>query len=345
MGAYYASFYRRMGLLSTDCPVQNAYLYSDSDQRTIVTGERLAQGIDSSCAPTVHHLPQGQRDSLIHTLGANPPFLKADPVRSLAALQGAVPDPAQLLVTQASAFATLASILACPSSAAPSCVPVTSLPFQEVTESSTGLARLDGPVATGKTLAEILVLEYADGMAAPGWGNATPQSIDSAMPLYVANYAAQVRPSYLAQAQASNLLWHISQTLAQFVDGQQRLSAAYAPPASSRFVLVVAHDTNLAALAGILNLHWNLGSGYQPDDTPPAGSLAFEIYQAPASQPTVSLFYQVQTLDQMRNLTPASQEQPLRVPVPVPGCADPCALAAFQTLIAQRVDQAFIIHD
>jgi 4-phytase/acid phosphatase len=345
MGEYYGSFYRRMGLLSADCPVQNVYLYSDSDERTIVTGERLAQGINSSCAPALHHLPQGQRDSLIHTLGANPPFLKADPVKSLAALQGAVPNPAQLLVTQAPAFATLAAILSCPSSTAPSCVPVTSLPFQEVTESNTGLARLDGPVATGKTLAEIFVFEYADGMTAPGWGRATPQSIDSAMPLYVANYAAQVRPSYLAQAQASNFLSHISQTLAQFADGQQRLSAAYAPPASSRFVLIVAHDTNLSALAGVLNLHWNLGSDYQPDDTPPAGSLAFEIYQAPASQPTVSLFYQVQTLDQMRSLTPTSQVQPLRVSVPIPGCADPCSLAAFQMLVAQRVDPAFVIHD
>ena len=346
MGAYYASFYRRMGLLSADCPVQNAYLYADSDQRTIVTGQRIAQGMNSSCAPVVNHLPQGQRDSLIHTLGANPPFLKADPVRSLAALQAAVPNPAQLLVTQAPAFASLATMLACPSSSAPSCVPVTSLTFREVTENGTGLARLDGPLATGKTLAEIFVLEYADGIDAPGWGRATPQSIDSAMPLYVANYVTQVRPSYLAQAQASDLLWHISLTMAQFADGQQRLTATYAPPSSSRFVLIVAHDTNLAALAGVLNLHWNLGNGYQPDDTPPGGSLAFEIYQAPPSQPTISLYYQVQTLDQMRYLTPlTAQAPPVRVPVPIPGCADPCTLAAFQTLIAQQVDPNFIIHD
>ena len=223
---------------------------------------------------------------------------------------------------------------------------MTSLPFQEVTENGTGLARLDGPLATGKTLAEIFVFEYADGMDAPGRGRATPQSIDSAMPIYVANYVAQVRPSYLAQTQASNLLWHISLTLAQFADGQQRLTAAYAPPSSSRFVLIVAHDTNLAALAGVLNLHWNFGNDYQPDDTPPGGSLAFEIYQAPSAPPTISLYYQAQTLDQMRNLTPlTAQAPPLRVPVLIPGCADPCALAAFQTLIAQRVDPNFIIHD
>lgn len=346
MGAYYAFLYRRMGLLSADCPLQKAYLYTDSDQRTIVTGERIAQGMNSSCAPIVNHLPQGQRDSLIHTLGANPPFLRANAAQSLSALQAAVPNPAQLLVTQASAFSTLSTLLACPSSSAPSCVPVTSLPFREVTESDTGLARLDGPLAVGKNLAEIFVLEYADGMDAPAWGRATPQSIDAAMPLYVANYVTQVRPSYLAQTQASDLLWHISLTLAQFADGQQRLTAAYAPPASSKFVLIVAHDTNLSALAGILNLHWNFGNDYQPDDTPPGGSLAFEIYQAASAPPTISLYYQAQTLDQMRNLTPlTARTPPLRVPVAIPGCADPCALSTFQSLIAAQVDPNFIIHD
>ena len=57
MGAYYGSFYRRMGLISADCPVPKAYLYADSDQRTIVTGERIAQGMNNSCAPVVNHPP------------------------------------------------------------------------------------------------------------------------------------------------------------------------------------------------------------------------------------------------------------------------------------------------
>jgi len=348
MGQYYGAFYRGVGLLNATCPLQDVYLYSDSDERTVVTGQSIAQGLAGACAvPNLHHLPKGQRDSLIHALGPNPPFLKANPALSLGALQSAVPNPPQLLVSYAPAFSALATILGCPSSAAPSCTPVTSLRFREVTEdATTGLARLEGPMAQGKTLAEILTLEYADGMPAPGWGRATHDAIEGAMPLYTLSYLVEQRPPYLAKAQASNLLSHISQTLAQFADGQQRLSAPYAPPASSKFVLIVAHDTNLSALAGVLNLHWNFGTAYQPDDTPPGGALAFEVYQAPGAQPTISLFYQVQTLDQMRDLTPFTMnERPLRVFVPIPGCPDPCSLAAFQSLVASQLDPAFVIHD
>lgn len=345
MGAYYGDLYRRAGILGSSGPLNDVYLYTDSTSRTIVTGQELAAGMNGACAPALHHLSEGARDPLIHPLGPHPPFLKADPQRALEALRAAAPQPQNFLRTQAPAFAALAAILACPSRSAPSCLPVSSLIFKERTDSKTGLARLDGPLAAGQTLAETFLLEYSNGMDA-GWGRATPDRIERAMSLYVASYGVEARTRYLAQAQGSNLLWHMSQTLAQFADGHQRLSGAYAPPAASRLVIIVAHDTNLSEIGGILGLHWALGKAYQADDTPPAGSLAFEVSQAGTSLPTVALYYQVQTPDQARRLLSLTQgRRPLRVHVAIPGCADPCALATLQQLIAKNVDPAFVINE
>jgi 4-phytase/acid phosphatase len=345
MGAYYGDLYRRAGILGSSCPLDNVYLYTDSTSRTIVTGQELAAGMNGVCAPTLHHLSEGTRDPLIHTLGPHPPLLKVDPARALEALRVAAPQPQNFLRSQAPAFAALAAILACPSRSAPSCLPVRSLIFKERTDSKTGLARLDGPLAAGQSLAETFLLEYSNGMDA-GWSRATPDRIEMAMSLYVASYAVGARTRYLAQVQGSNLLWHMSQTLAQFADGRQRLSGAYAPPATSRFVMIVAHDTNLSEIGGMLGLHWAFGKVYQADDTPPAGSLAFEVSQAGTSLPTVAIYYQVQTPYQARRLLSLTQGRPpLRVRVAIPGCTDPCALATLQQLIAKDVDPAFVINE
>ena len=59
------------------------------------------------------------------------------------------------------------------------------------------------------------------------------------------------------------------------------------------------------------------------DDTPPGGALVFELWKkSETGEYAVRVFYEAQTLDQMRNATPLSlQNPPERVPVFVPGCS------------------------
>ncbi len=41
------------------------------------------------------------------------------------------------------------------------------------------------------------------------------------------------------------------------------------------------HDTQLGALGGILNAHWNPEGGIVPDDMPPGSGLVFDLVRGP----------------------------------------------------------------
>ncbi len=68
-----------------------------------------------------------------------------------------------------------------------------------------------------------------------------------------------------ARMGASNLLFHIERTLEQAVE-RRPVDDAVAP-VESKLVLIVGHDTNIAEVAALLRLHWNLDA--RKDDTPP----------------------------------------------------------------------------
>jgi 4-phytase/acid phosphatase len=105
---------------------------------------------------------------------------------------------------------------------------------------------------------------------------------------------------------------------------------------SDRLLILVGHDTNLTNISGAFGLSWLIDG--RRDDTPPGGALVFELWQNGAtSKYSVRLFYTAQTLDQMRNVTPLTLENPPeRVPVFVPGCSradGSCDWSAFQSLV------------
>jgi len=85
-------------------------------------------------------------------------------------------------------------------------------------------------------------------------------------------------------------------------------------PREAKLVIYVGHDTNLANIGAMLGVHWELKT-YLPDETPPAGAMAFELLRGTAAsqypgQYFVRMAYYSQTLDQMRNATLLSPKQP-----------------------------------
>jgi len=94
-------------------------------------------------------------------------------------------------------------------------------------------------------------------------------------------------------------------------------------PAASKLVVYVGHDTNLANIGGMLGLHWRLKT-YLPDETPPAGALAFELLRETSSgRYFVRMAYYSQTLEQMRRMARLDLANPPdRALVVLPGCAD-----------------------
>ncbi len=62
---------------------------------------------------------------------------------------------------------------------------------------------------------------------------------------------------------------------------QQAVTGKQVPGAlgelGDRAVILVGHDTNLANIAGMLNLNWLIDG--RRDDTPPGGALVFELWE------------------------------------------------------------------
>jgi len=183
------------------------------------------------------------------------------------------------------------------------------------------LVDLKSPLATAATMAENLLLEYTDGMAEVGWGRVDDHKLRELMQLHTASADLERRTNYIARAQSATMLGRILDSMQQAI--RQK-------------AILVGHDTNLANISGALDLSW-LFDGRR-DDTPPGGSLTFELWQNDTtSNYTIRLFYTAQTLDQMRSATPLSlATAPERVPVFIPGCSKAdvsCDWNVFQSVV------------
>jgi 4-phytase/acid phosphatase len=170
-------------------------------------------------------------------------------------------------------------------------------------------------------MSENLLLEDAEGMDAAnvGWGRVDIHKLRDLLQLHTANVDIAQRTNYVARAQASNMLAHILQSMEQASSARPVAGALTQP--GDRLLILAGHDTNIAAIAGALNLSWLIDG--RRDDTPPGGSLVFELWKNRGAEVySVHTFYEAQTLDQMRNAAPLSlATPPERVPVFVPSCS------------------------
>src|SRR5207248_391930 len=122
--------------------------------------------------------------------------------------------------------------------------------------------KLKGPVAIGSTMAEIFLLEFAEGLPVNqvAWGDAvSPMALGAMLPLHTLEFDLMERSPYLAARQGSNLAKAIVDALITDTDR--------VPGKSSKLVVFVGHDTNIANIGGLLGLDWALPT-YQPNQTP-----------------------------------------------------------------------------
>ncbi len=138
---------------------------------------------------------------------------------------------------------------------------------------------------------------------------------------------AFLRAPVVAQPQGSRLLTKLLLALQGQNDGQTGTA-----PENAKFVVYVGHDTNIANVAGLLQLSWRQPS-YQRDQTPPAGALIFERWTTGAGADRVYVYYTAQSLDDMRVL---EGDHPVSTFVHVPGCGGDgsCSLDQFAQLVA-----------
>jgi len=348
-GAYDRMGLASQGLLSASgCEdAARVTIHSDSDQRTRETGRALAAGLFPGCRLQVQALPEGTEDPLFHSLSAG--VGQADHGLAVSAIAGRIGDsPGNLTDAYRAKLAELDTILkTCGKPSVPE-AKRTSL-FEVPAKLAPGIGdravELKGPLSTASTLTENILLEYTEGMAASNvaWGCVDGAKLRSLLELHTAasDFAQRTKP--VARMQASNLLDHVRRALQQSAIGGPVAGSPSAPADVALYL--VGHDTNLANIAGLLDLTW-LADGRR-DDTPPGSVLIFELWKTLSAESySVRVYFSAQTLEQMRSASPLTLENPpQRIPLFIPGCSArdfTCPLPAFLKTVDEVIDKNYV---
>jgi len=345
-GAYDRAAWSAQGLLGASgcADAARVEIVADSDQRTRETGKALAEGMFPGCAVEVHAQAEGERDPLFHPLrdGHADPNPAAD---AAAIKKGMEAKERKLSESYRPQLEELDGILAgCGRTAVtnPKRISILDPPAEDADPmDGRGSDRHEhDPLSAASSMAETLLLEYAQGMkgADLGWGCLDENKLRAVMELHSAHAETADRMPQTARADASNLLNRILATLEQSAMDKPVAGAMGKP--GDRLLMIVGHDTNIDTVSALLNLLWTADGRH--DDTPPGAALVFELWRSVAGAYRLRVFYTAQTLDQMRNEQPLTLENPpQRVALAVPGCGQaerPCSLNAFLALARRRVD-------
>ena len=351
LGGWYREWLAQDGLVpAAGCEAAGSVdVRADVDQRTRESGRAFVQGMFPGCV-IVTHTVEGAADPLFHPV---PELVHGDAALAVAAVSGRIGNnPAALAPTLQHAFGTLREVLfgcaseaPCPGEKQQGKQGLLGLPAS-VGGTKDGLADIRGPVQTGSTMAENLLLEYADGMSGKdlGWGRLDEARLREIRTIHVAYADLARRTEYLARVQGSNLLSHILHSMQQAVSGKAVPGALGKP--GDRLLVLTGHDTNISHVSSLLNLSWLL-PGYQRDDTPPGGSLVFRLWQSPGTGYTVESLYIAQTLNQMHDRAPLGRDSaPAIARIFVPGCSASgvrfdCGWEGFRQVVTQAVDSKY----
>jgi 4-phytase/acid phosphatase len=199
-----------------------------------------------------------------------------------------------------------------------------------VTASASG-GKIQGPLADGAILAEIFLLEYAQGfpLADVAWGaSAEADFLPSIMAAHARAARLTRQTPYLAARHGAPLAKAILAAL----------DAEGSPARAPNFTIFVGHDTNLSNMAGLFGLDWSLPG--EPDPTAPSVTLAFELWRNPASgERRVRPVVYYQTLQALRSLAPGPGPVS-RLALTFAGCADAegCPLSVIAGVVHGRLD-------
>jgi 4-phytase/acid phosphatase len=305
------------GLLPPNgCPAtQTVEIHANTAERTIASGAALAAGLAPGCAITVDHRAAGEVDPLFEPLRAG--ATRFDPRAAIADIQRYTGGVDALARRHAAASAKLDMLLGC--GTPQGCSPLT--PSRVLPSADGRGIDLSGPIRTSSGTAQVLLLQYAEGLEAPGWEHVDAPALREVGALHAALFDVFSRPPYMAAHQAAAL-------------GRHMLAALTAPRAAPIDVLV-GHDTNVTALAAVLHVPLR-APGYAEGDVAPGGAIWLERLYDPASgRRYVRASYHSQSPEALGTLSPVVTVTPL----PIPGCGAGgiCDLAAFDRMIRSRL--------
>ncbi|RUL79011.1 histidine-type phosphatase [Dyella choica] len=305
MGQYDRQRLAAAGLFSVHgCPTPSQLsFWANTDQRTIASAQALAQGFAPGCPIQVGHLPQGSEDPLFHPMEAGATAWNAhDAVTSILASTG---EPDALTEPHADALQFMMTVMGCDQRHHPDWCEPSHWHGTLAAPTSSERMTLSGPIATTSGTAESILMAYAEGFPnrAVGWGRIKPGQLESLSQLHALLFDLYARPDYMAERTASVL--------------SHRILGVLQDEQAPRLNVFVGSDNNIVALASVLHLHFKMPS-YAQDDPPIGGALGIELWREPGgSQRYVRVFYQAQSLPQLRAL---SHSPPATVSLLPPAC-------------------------
>jgi len=351
LGTYFRLWLTQQGLLTGNDAADHANIYVRAADLPLVMGtaQSFAAGLLPGAALTINTVAPATNDELFDPVDAGIAVL--DQQKVVAAVNGRIGNSPQSLAAAYSAeLALIRSVLLnYPAGQTPppptpqGTTDVTAIPFTVAAGNSQLPASLGG-LATVALAIDPFVMEYADGLpsAQVAWGQLSESGIGQVFRVYDRVLDLEYRTPYMAGVQSSNLASHIVRSMVQAATGNA-MGGAVATP-STKVIVLVASNFNIAGLAGLFHLDWLL-PGYQPDVAAPGGALMFQLRQSQSTgEYVVRVSYVSQTMDQLRYRTPLTlTAPPPAAPVFVPGCSTSdtnfdCPLGRFVKLANQLID-------
>ncbi len=371
LGAWYRDFYAAQGILPArgSCPAAGTvYAYADTYQRTLVTAQAYVSGMFQTEALPDCGIQVAQFSPLITVVdpyirtaqfGVCPINTTQDLAAFNAKIGGANNIPA-LINTYSSQLQTLQTVTQCcqlsacitPTNPTPTSCTLLELPNTVNTIGAVSFAN-GSLFEVADNLTESFELQYAQGMPVTGcattlgaqcvgWGAIPPGDLQDLTKLHVLNLAdlTSQLPSF-AQVGSTNMMWQTVGAMDQTLTGVATPNML--APVGSKFTLFVAHDENVSAIAEFLGgVTWK-AEGFAPNDPGPAGALVFELRKDNESgNPIVRLYYVIASLDQMRNQTSLTlQNPPQRIQLAIPACGGKfdCPYSQFKSFVNTNVAQ------
>lgn len=315
-------------------PAADLFVLADRDERTRATASALLQGLAPGCglnfttdatallaaeqismhgssdfdadtkfvAGKSEQDVKSERNALFHPLKAglttlSPAAARADISReSPGGLYAIEDDLAQPIREISELLGTLNSELCQQALRNDSCT-LLDLPTQMRFGAQDTTIDVTGRLGIASSVAEIFLLEYAqwpDRNA--GWGVVNEQVLQKLLPVHSRTFAAVNRAHEVALSRGGVLL----RAMSAAVNGQSPDAAINRAP----LVFFVGHDTNIANVASLLGLRWELG-GYPPDAIPPGSALVLTVWKN-GEHSCVRASYWTESLASLHRALPAS---------------------------------------
>jgi 4-phytase/acid phosphatase len=348
MGTYYRVLYGGRGLVQADdCPRPGTVAaWADVDQRTRLSGAAILAGMYPRCSDFAL---RNQADFLVPDPLFHPqpsPSCPMDAAANRAAILARAGGDLGSVQRKYATQLTLMQSVLCPAGTTAAIgggrCGLPSAP-SSLEAGADGTMRIKGAIGMASTAAENFLMEAAQGLPKEqvAWGRlASDAALSDVLAIHEQDLSLTERTRTIAQQKGSNLL---SQVVATLQDGHKFPGMpVIAEPV--RFALLVGHETNIANLAGLLDLNWHIPS-FPANEPSPGGALAFELFREVATGGRyVRLAYYAQTLDEMRNRQRLDyRDPPGMVSVDLPACAGQahekaCPLQRFVEIARTAID-------